>query len=126
MKPLKNLVLIDRGKLLHDLFPENISSFLDYAIDFATYMENNKEEIVDNWGEQLFSFENWLSYALDAKSRIGKCGSKMLKSSRLFADQLFDGYLAFWTTDVLCKYVSQKEFNEKKFKKMVEVLFCSD
>lgn len=125
MKPLDQLNIVERAKLLHDLFPECIPEFIEYAKRLASYTEDNAETIRKNWKEQLFGFDLWLGYARDAKNRIEKQNSKLVKSSRLFSDQLFDGYLAFWTADAINKYVDEKMFPHGKFRKMVQILFSS-
>jgi len=61
--------------------------------------------------------------AKDAEKKIDQYGQKLNKSSRLFADQLFDGYAAFYLAYCLIQLTSQQEQQNKKFVKAVELLF---
>lgn len=124
MKALDQLNNVERAKLLHDLFPGEIAGFLEYAKGLSIYIDENKEQIKKNWGEQLFAFDAWLELALSAKATIEEFETKLVKNGRLFSHQLFDGYLALWTADAACKYIEDDKFPNSKFKKVVQALFC--
>lgn len=76
------------------------------------------------WDNQLFSFVFWLSLAKDAERKIDQYGKKLHKSSKLFADQLFDGYAALYLAHCLIQLISQREHQNKKLVKAVELLFA--
>ena len=124
MKPLKDQTNVEKGKLLHELFPREIKGFLEFAIGYADHTHNSKMKLEANWSNQLISLNTWLSIAEDAKKRMLRYAAQLPEKSGLFADQLFDGYTALWTVDTLLKYVSPSDFENAKFKGMVKVLFC--
>jgi hypothetical protein len=123
MKPLDQLNNVERAKLLHELMPGTIQDFLDYAKGLVTYIRTHQAELAESWGEQFFSFDAWLRLAQDAEKRIDRYGAQLVKSSRLFADQLFDGYTALWSGDTWVKYVSQTGYSNAKFAGLVKAFF---
>lgn len=123
MKPLNNLNNVERAKLLHELFPDEIPAILKYVKSLSMTIEEEKERLNSKWDNQLFSFPFWLSLAKDAEKKIDQYGEKLHKSSRLFADQLFDGYAALYLAHCLIQLTSQQEHQKKKFVKAVELLF---
>jgi hypothetical protein len=123
MKPLDNLNNVERAKLLHELFPNEIPASLKYVKSLSITIEEEKEILNSKWDNQLFSFAFWLSLAKDAERKIDQYGEKLHKSSRLFADQLFDGYAAFYLAHCLIQHTSQQEHQNKKFTKAVGLLF---
>lgn len=123
MKPLINLNSVERAKLLHDLFPDEIPAILEYVKSLSITIAEEREMLNSRWDNQLFSFAFWLSLAKDAENKIDRYGVKLHKSSRLFADQLFDGYAALYLAHCLIKLTYQQENQNKKFVKAVELLF---
>jgi hypothetical protein len=123
MKPLDNLNNVERAKLLHELFPDEISAVLKYVKSLSITIEEEKEMLMSKWDNQLFSFAFWLSLAKDAEKKIDQYGEKLHKSSRLFADQLFDGYRALYLSHCLTQLISHQQHQNRKFTKAVELLF---
>lgn len=123
MKSLDNLNNVERAKLFHELFPDEIPAILEYVKILSITIEEEKEILNSKWDNQLFSFAFWLSLANDTKKKIDQYGKKLHKSSRLFADQLFDGYAALYLAHCLIQLISQQEHQNKKFSKAVELLF---
>lgn len=124
MKPLNNLNTVERAKLLHELFPDEIPDILKYVKCLSITIEKEKEMLNSKWNNQLFSFAFWLSLAKDAEKKIDQYGEKLHKSSRLFADQLFDGYAALYLAHCLIQLITQQEYQNKKFAKAVQLLFA--
>ena len=123
MKPLDNLNNVEKAKLLHELFPEEIPAVLDFVKSLSVTIEEEREMLNSKWDNQLFSFAFWLSLAKDAEKKIDQYGVKLHTSSRLFADQLFNGYAALYLAHCLIQLTSQQEYPNKKFIKAVELLF---
>lgn len=123
MKPLDNLNNVEKAKLLHELFPEEIPAVLDFVKSLSVTIEEEREMLNSKWDNQLFSFAFWLSLAKAAEKKIDQYGVKLHTSSRLFADQLFNGYAALYLAHCLIQLTSQQEYPNKKFIKAVELLF---
>ena len=123
MKPLDNLNNVERAKLLHELFPNEVPAILKYVKSLSIITEEEKEMLNSKWDNQLFSFSFWLSLAKNAQKKIDQYGEKLHKSSRLFAHQLFDGNAALCLAHCLIQFTSQQKHQNKKFAKAVELLF---
>ena len=108
---------------MHELFPDEIPAILKYVKSLSITIKEEKEMLNSRWDNQLFPFAFWLSIAKDAKTKIDHYGVKLHKSSRLYVDQLFDGYAALYLAHCLIKLTGQQEHHNKKFVIAVELLF---
>ncbi|MBN8718013.1 MAG: hypothetical protein J0H85_01100 [Sediminibacterium magnilacihabitans] len=88
----------------------------------CSLIDRNKDSIKAHWENGLLTADFWFTLSGNANRIIDKYGAKLEKSSRLFAEQLFDGYTAIYTVDCIVKYASSKTDN-KKFKNAVAMLF---
>lgn len=105
------------------MFPDEIPAILKYVKSLSITIEEEKEMLMSKWDNQLFSFAFWLSLAKDAEKKIDQYGEKLHKSSRLFADQLFDGYAALYLSHCLIQLTKQQQHQDRKFTKAIELIF---
>lgn len=124
MKHVELLTNVERAKLLHELLPGPIEDYLQYAKGLASYTQTHKTELAEKWGEQFYSFEGWLSLAMEVEKKIDQYFKKLKTSSRPFSDQLFDRELAFWSCDALLKYADQ--CTSARFKHLAKALFAGN
>lgn len=103
MKPLQNMNNVDKGKLLATLFPEQVQGILDSLTAAHAFLNENEETLRSTWENTLLPFDFWMQLAEQAHSIIRNYGQKLTKSTSLFSDQLFDGYLAILTIDCIVK-----------------------
>jgi len=100
---MKLLTNTDKAKLLHELFPEEVPLLLDnikgFCADFITFQELYRK----NWSG-LMHFDLWLSFAEETAGLIRKRRPQMLKSSRVFSEQLCVTY-AVKCTSIYSKQV---------------------
>jgi len=124
MKPLNNFRNTDRGKLLHELFPDEIPVLLDHIKEVCADLKANREEYASTWDFGLMTFDTWLSLAENAEKRITRYRANMIKSSKVFADQLFHSYdyTVLFVNDRIVKYAQGKS-EDSKFKQAVALLF---
>lgn len=122
MKSLEQLTNVDKARLLHELFPAEVPAVLLYAKEICTLIDKDKDTIQADWKNGLLTADFWFTLSNNANRTMEKYGNKLEKSSRLFADQLFDGYAALFAVECIVKYASQRSDN-KKFIKAVEILF---
>lgn len=122
MKSLEQLTNVDKSKLLHELFPDEVPSMLQYTKEMCTLIDKDKDTLQADWNNGLLTADFWFTLSSNANRTIEKYGNKLEKSSRLFSDQLFDGYAALFAVECIVKYASQRSDN-KKFIKAVEILF---
>ena len=103
MKPLQNMNNVDKGKLLATLFPEQVQGTLDSLTEAHAFLNNNEETLRNSWENSLITFDFWMQLAEQAHNIISDYGQKLSKSTSLFSDQLFDGYIAIFTIDCIAK-----------------------
>lgn len=123
MKPLEQLNNVERAKLLHELFPGEIPAFLKYVRGMSMTVAEEQGRIAATWNNGLITFDFWLSLAQQAEQKIIRYGAKLEKNSRLFADQLFDGYSALYLSHCLHEYTKGRKHTNEKFELAVELLF---
>jgi hypothetical protein len=123
MQPLKLLNNVQKARLLHSLLATEMPDFLSYCYEYTEKVLDAKEELKANWKDQLFGADFWLELAEDCKRKAEKYKKELTRSSSVFADQLFDGYAAIYTTHVLLQY-AEAEGTDRKFKQAVELLFA--
>ena len=123
MKPFYNLTNVDKAKVLHELFPDEMPAFLEFVKSVSRLIDEKHAELNATWKHQLFTFEFWVNLSKDAENKINQYNKKLHTSSRLFADQLFDGYAAFFAVHCLIEYIKKADCKNEKFVKAVDMFF---
>ena len=121
MNALNQMNNIEKGKLLARLFPNEIKSILNAMNSIYKMLIENKKEIVENWDNPLISSQRWYKLAELSNDIITKNNSKLISANR-FANELFNGYIAFFTIDCIVKY-AEEEKKDTKFWHLVQALF---
>lgn len=121
MKPLADFNSVEKAKLLHELFPDEIQQVVAYVEECTKVFTDKPDQVKDNWGDNIFSADAWIALAKEVQGRIKRNRKEMIKGSRRFADQLFDGYAAMFTTHCLGNYLMRTK--NSRFKKAIELLF---
>lgn len=121
MKSLNQLNNVEKGKLLADLFPCEITHIIDFINMMYGNLTDNEAAIKKDWNNGMIHVEMWYSIAKDVQHAINS-NSKMLLKSRCFADQLFDHYNALYTIDCIVKYADM-ERKGSNFYHLVNALF---
>ena len=123
MKPLDKCTNVEKAKLLHQLFPNEIPNLLQFVQGIAQSIKEDEESSRQAWKNGLFTFDFWLSLVVDVETRIEKYGDKLYNSSSLFADQLFDSFLSYFMTYSLILFTTIQQHPNKDFTKAVDLLF---
>ncbi|MDB5144564.1 MAG: hypothetical protein JWQ66_3277 [Mucilaginibacter sp.] len=126
MKALNQLTNTDKAKLLHELFPDEIPTLLADIQAVCAHLKANSEAYAKTWDFGLMSFDMWLQLAEQADKLIGKHRTNMVKSSKVFSEQLFHSfdYTVLFVNDRIIKYAEGKSENSK-FKLAVALLFAT-
>lgn len=114
---------MEKAKLLHDLFPAEIPGFIEFTAAMCRTIKEEEATQRERWEDGLFSFDFWLGLVTEAETKIIRYGIKLDKSSGLFADQLFNGYLAVYAIHCLTIYTTVKQHPNRKFTLAVDLLF---
>lgn len=122
MKPLETLTGSEKARLLHELFPEEMPALLDDLAEFCQHFSENKEDYQKHWQKGFMSFDYWYNLSEETAGLLKKHKFNMVKSSRVFSDQLYFTYTSLFVTDRIIKYAEKTSANEK-FKQAVILLF---
>jgi hypothetical protein len=123
MQPLKILNNVQKARLLHSLMAEEIPAFVTYLKEQSVHVGDNQQQIAENWKDQLFGIEFWFELAEEAGKKVTRYNKELAKSNAVFADQLFDGYLAIFTVHCLTQFVATGKYTDPKFEHAVNLLF---
>jgi hypothetical protein len=122
MKTIDQLMNVDKSKVMFDLFKNEIPEFLEYTQAIAEKVASDKEQLIADWNNPFLSYHQWLELSERVASAIKKYGKNLTKSGNLFADQLFDGYLAIFSNHCLEQYGLNKA-QSPKFKLAIELFY---
>lgn len=125
MKPLNKMNNVEKGRLLADLFPEQLENICNALAQQAEYFLKNEEHLKKTWVQTLITEGFWFELVRNAEKRAEKYGTKLHKNHRWFADQLFDGYDAVFTIYCLVEYASKAEC-DYKLRYAIYMLFSSE
>jgi hypothetical protein len=123
MKPLENLINVEKARLLHKLFPQEIPALLEYTNNMCLTIQEDEQLTRNQWENGLLTVEAWLSFVEEVRSKIDKYGKRLLTQSSLFADQLFDGYTALYMVHCMTLYTTTRKHNNRKFMLAIDLLF---
>src|SRR5690349_18069065 len=124
MRPFQNMSAVDKARLLHKFFPDDVIAFIVFEKFTASAFQRDKETHRKNWTvDKNFQFDFWLSIVDDAAARINRYELELTKRSSLFADQLFDGYTYFFTLSCLEKFINSDKCNNKKMAEAIRFFF---
>jgi hypothetical protein len=73
--------------------------------------------------DQIHTTEFWQGLVNSAKGKLDLYGNRLAKRSRLFADQLFDGYNSLYACYCLPQYIRTDSYTNRKFRYAVLLLF---
>lgn len=94
---------IDKGKLLHELFPDDINHMLTFIEDSASMIINDSSLMPADWNRKI-SLPEWMAQAKTMKEKIIQHRETMVRNSNCFATILFRGYLDFFPVQCLIDY----------------------
>jgi hypothetical protein len=123
MKPIEQLTNVERAKLLHELFPNEMPALLIYIKGVCEAIKENEQMQRSKWDDGFMDFDYWLGLLGEVDSKISRYGERLNQSAGLFADQLFSGMLALFTNRCIRLYTSTKVHVNGKFSMTVDVLF---
>src|SRR4051812_30173378 len=91
MKPLNKMNNVEKGKLLFELFPEEMPVLIAFIKEFTQSIVDDLAKLKVKPIDQIHTTEFWQGLVNDAKGKLDLYGNRLAKRSRLFSDQLFDG-----------------------------------
>jgi len=121
MKSINQYSNIEKARTLHQLFPNEMKGFIAFAKAHAEETIEQKDKLAENWDSQPFQFNFWLQLAEEVAKKTKFYNGKLVTNSKLFSEQLFDGYLAIYTNNCFDLYAKHPDC-PAKFKQAI-VLF---
>ncbi|WP_276481006.1 hypothetical protein [Paraflavitalea pollutisoli] len=124
---LKNMNNVQRAKLLAVLLPEELPAFLEAMKDYCDQITADPDTVqtsFDNNPNPILSARDWINMAKETRTSIDRYGVRLTKAT-LFADQLFDGFLALYTSHCIACYAKTLP-DQNPFRKAATLLFYID
>jgi hypothetical protein len=122
MKALIQLSNTERGKLLAELFPEELPHMVDYIANSCEQFRANAKTMKALWNNGFITFDCWCKLAESTVATITRCRYNMVRSNKVFSDQLFYGTTALISIDCIIRYAATAGHNPK-FQQAVNLLF---
>ena len=123
MKPLNKMNNVEKGKLLFELFPEEMPLLIAFIKEFTQSIVNDPAKLKVKPIDQIHTTEFWQGLVDNAKVKLDLYGNKLAKRSRLFIDQLFDGCNSLYACYCLHEYIRTDNYTNRKFRYGVLLLF---
>jgi hypothetical protein len=124
MKPLEKLNNVEKAKLLHGLFRSEILYFLEFTEKLCETIREDEMNQRQNWSNDHIDFDFWLHIVNQTERKIEQYGIKLSFNSKLFAEQLFDGYNAMYLSHCLLLYTNNdRKHKNEKFSMAINILF---
>ncbi|WP_413670128.1 hypothetical protein ACEN9X_09415 [Mucilaginibacter sp. Mucisp86] len=121
MKPINQLTNVEMGRYIHQLFPEEMPQFIDYAKSVSEFVQQDAKN--KKWENDFLPPQLWMDIAKHTEQVILKYGVQLHKNSRLFSDQLFDGFNAIFIMHCLRLYTTTQQLANRKFSLAVDLFF---
>lgn len=121
MKTLEKMNVNEKAELFHKLFKPQIPDLLICMESIANALLKADPEEAIAWDGGLFQQKVSYTLIVETTEKLKTYRRKMAHHSRLFADQLFDGYQALFSVYCLRKCTVSKK--QEKFAQAVELFF---
>lgn len=123
MQNLQYLNNVQRAKLLFDLFSTETVAFLAFTQTTTEMLKRDKDLLAQHWEMPFLSVAQWVELAHEVGVILERYKTKLPRSTRLLADQLFDGYTALFTVHCLQQFCATQPLTDPRFKTAVALLF---
>ena len=123
MKAIYKLRQCEKAKMLHRLFPEQIAALLSYLTERCLQMERDRHTIKKHWKGTVICADHWLRCITSVNAKLLRYGKRLEKSPTLFANQLFDGDRAAFSTELLKDYLHDSPSLSPKFALAIKLFF---
>lgn len=123
MKTLERMTNTEKAKLLHGLFPEEIPALISTMVGMLEILQAEEAPNRTDWDSGLFDPDFRAMLLGEAQRKVAHYGRKMHRNARLFADQLFDGYVIFCSVYCLKAYALSRRMYNPKFTTAVDLFY---
>jgi len=123
MGSLEQLNSVERAKLLHALFRNEMPAFLRFARNTAVIVREQQAMYPHDWQNEFFNSKFWLRFAGDTADKIYRYGAQFEANGSFFSEQLFTGNHAMFMAHCLDQYRQIHTPRNKKFAAAIELFF---
>ncbi|MDN4028933.1 hypothetical protein [Chryseobacterium gambrini] len=126
MKALKEMNNVERAYLLAKLFPDTLKELTAFIQKETERFRANEDYMRSIWADKtLITADFWFGLVSNTEDLLKRYNVMLHRSTRVFSDQLFDGYNAIFLTNCLIEYADTAECNAK-MKEAIHLLFGHD
>jgi len=126
MKALKEMNNVERAYLLAKLFPDTLKELTAFVQQETEHFRANEDYMRSIWADKtLITADFWFGLVSNTEYLLKRYNVMLHRSTRVFSDQLFDGYNAIFLTNCLIEYAGTAECNAK-MKEAIHLLFGHD
>ena len=126
MKALNEMNNVERWNLLAKLFPENLKDLTHFVQQETERFRAQEEYIRSIWAKRTFlTADYWFSLVSNTEQVLKRYNVMLHRSTRVFSDQLFDGYNAIFLINCLVEYADKEECSPK-LTEAIHLLFGHD
>lgn len=126
MKPINKMNNVEKAKLLHQLFPQEIPAFVAYVKRVCQTIKEDEDRERQKAEHAIIGFDFWLQLVGNTERIIDRHGEQLHKKARLFSDQLFYAQNALLMQYCLRLYIGTRRHSNQSFVDLVRVLFKTD
>ncbi|MEJ2880369.1 hypothetical protein [Pedobacter sp. GR22-6] len=123
MKALQNFTNVDKAKMIHELFPQEMPALIDFIKGMCVSIKANEAKCRSEFWEGLFTFDYWLHLLKLVEDVIDNRKKLLCRSSKAFSKLLFEGYLACFSNHCVQVYTSQFKHPNQKFNQAIELFY---
>ncbi|WP_090786382.1 hypothetical protein [Pedobacter sp. ok626] len=113
MKPIHEMKLHQKIKILYKLYPASIVEFTDYLKACAIETIEDREEAAETSGKCVVQQDYCVLLAMKTFDRIKQYGESFFYCRKLFTKQLFKGSISLFTVHTLLRYAETKYCSPK-------------
>jgi len=113
---LEEIIFVGKGHMLAGLFPELLKVWVDFIRTEIEHFRREEEYYRNNWqSKTLIAVGFWYNLVIDIEHLLRKSNVALYLNPKVFADQLFYGFLAVFTSNSLLQYAESEhcDFEER-------------
>lgn len=113
----------DKARLLHQLFPEHMPELIGFIEGICLTIIEDEKLLRARWQYKTIDFDQWLTLSQIIFARISQNREGLTVEPELFAQRLFSGDFAAFSTDCIQSYTQVRKHPDEKFTQAVDFFF---
>lgn len=109
MKRLELINNIERARIMHMLFPDEMLDLIGCIDEISKEVIQTADEIRSTWSNKAITADFWIRLATKIQRRIVLYGDKLVRQNNRFSEELFDNYLAIFSAHCIHAYAGKSD-----------------